>query len=239
MPAYDEALYSPAQLTALRANDEAMARQIKFASSGFTAGPLLIGGGGPTFIPPGPTFTGPTTGGLGGLGQAACNLITNPAARAICIAGAGLLPGGGTTPLGGGGQGTPTPECGVGMVKVGNKCVSPGDIFPGGAPFITGAGNVPVAGAFGIPGYSPTRVQQPVRRCPAGFALAKDGVCYVRSQIPRKFRAHPPAKRPPLTGADAAALRRIGALQGRVKRLAKAAGLSMTTKRAAPAKRKR
>lgn len=236
--------FSPETLAALRANEESVARMAKMGlMPGNSVMPLvpgfggggIPGAGGPIGIPGGstlPTTPGP---GLGGLGTAGCNLIPVGPLRDLCQAGVQTL----FPPSTGTGTGiTAGPECAKGQVRVGNICVSPGDVFPGGSPFITRAGGVPVAGSFGMPGFQPTLVQQPIRRCPAGFALAKDGICYVRSMIPRKFRAHPPGKRPPLSGADAAALRRIGSLQTRVKRLAKTAGLSMTTRRA-PTKRTR
>lgn len=67
--------------------------------------------------------------------------------RTAALGGAGLVAG----TLGGafGGNG----RCGPGQVRVGNRCVSPGDVFPGGAPFISPAG--PAAG---------TQIA-----CPSGF----------------------------------------------------------------------
>lgn len=131
--------------------------------------------------------------------------------------------------------------CPPGTVRVGDTCISPGDLFPGGAPGFIEAGGQAVVGAFGLPALSPTivgsvassRGVSPIRRCPRGMVLGFDELCYAKQLLPRrsKFRKHKGDRRPPMTGADAAALRRIGTLQKRVKELAKDAGISCSTRR--------
>lgn len=133
------------------------------------------------------------------------------------------------------------PACPAGTVRVGNTCVSPGDAFPGGAPLFTEAGGQAVVGAFGLPAISPTVVgyvsnnrgeASPIRRCPRGMVLGFDEFCYPKAVLPRRsrFRKHKGERKPPMTGADAAALRRIGSLKKRVKELAGDAGLTCSTR---------
>lgn len=90
-------------------------------------------------------------------------------------------------------------------------------------------------GAFGIPALVPAVVGQiqdangnvkPIQRCPPGAVLGKDNLCYMKGSIPVKFRKWRPAPKPPMSASDAKALRRIGTLQKKVKRLAGNAGLS-------------
>lgn len=112
-------------------------------------------------------------------------------------------------------------------------------VLPGGKTGTLGYdyGNA-VVGAFGIPALQPAQVGTirrrdgttgPVLRCPKGAVLGDDDLCYMKGTIPRQFRKWKPAAKCPMTAADAKALRRIGTLQNRVKRLAKTAGL--TTKK--------
>lgn len=92
-----------------------------------------------------------------------------------------------------------------------------------------------VVGAFGTPALVPAVVGQiqdsngmtkPIQRCPPGAVLGKDNLCYMKGSIPMKFRKWRPSPKPPMSAADAKALRRIGTLQKKVKRLAGNAGLS-------------
>lgn len=146
-----------------------------------------------------------------------------------------------TTASTGNGTAVQPATCPPGTVKVGNTCVSPGDMFPGGDPGMFEAGGQAVVGAFGLPALSPTIVGSvagrngvsAIRRCPRGTVLGFDNFCYPKAVLPRRsrFRKHKGDRRPPMTGADAAALRRIGTLQKRVKELAKDAGISCSTRR--------
>lgn len=174
---------------------------------------------GPGSMPP-PLL--PTGGGGSGLvpalGQAACQLITNPGLRAACMAVAGFLPnpgGTGSGPQGGGG--------GVSNCPAGYKPDGKGGCqLEGVAPYIPGdvgrpdTGWTPVAGMYGM-GASPIPVQQTVRACPPGYVLGMDGVCY--DHLERRFRAHKPGRKPMLTGGDLNALSRARQLQKSIGKL--------------------
>lgn len=126
--------------------------------------------------------------------------------------------------------------CPAGTVRVGNTCISPGDVFPGGDPFLMEAGGQAVIGAFGLPAASPTIVGSingnPIRRCGRGMVLGFDNLCYPKQLLGRRsrFRKHRGQAKPPMSAADAKALRRIGTLKKRVKELAGDAGLSCSTR---------
>lgn len=209
-----------------------------------------IGYAPPTFIPGGPAMGGtqfvPSTSsygvpelinaGVGAIGG--CDAMPSPL-KEICK-GYGILTGGPkptTTAQTGTGTTLQQATCPPGTVRVGNTCVSPGDLFPGGAPGMFEAGGQAVAGGFGMPAFSPTIVGsvannrgevRPIRRCPRGMVLGFDELCYPKAVLPRRsrFRKHKGERKPPMTGADAAALRRIGSLKNRVKELASDAGLT-------------
>lgn len=105
-------------------------------------------------------------------------------------------------------------------------------IFPG-SPGAGGGGQAQM-GAFGIPAVAPTVVGQrqsnngtvPIRECPTGTVLGKDNLCYAKGSIPMKFRKWRPAKKAPITAADAAAIRKADRAKTRVKKLAGAVGFS-------------
>jgi hypothetical protein len=86
-----------------------------------------------------------------------------------------------------------------------------------------------VVGSFGIPALVPAVVGQvqdrngnvkPIQRCPPGAVLGKDNLCYMKGSIPRQFRKWKPAPRPVMSAKDAKAIRSIGRLQNKVKKLA-------------------
>lgn len=115
--------------------------------------------------------------------------------------------------------------CPSGAIKVGERCVFPGDIFPGGDPFITGAGGVPVEGAFGMPARTPVQMQQTIRRCGPGMVLGADELCYPKSSIHVRDRKWRPKPKPPVTAGDQKAINRASSAKKRVARLAKKTGL--------------
>lgn len=180
------------------------------------------------------------------VGAGGCDLLPEPYKTACKFAG---------QVLGGPGTSTSTPTltekpCKPGTVKVGNQCVSPGDAFPGGAPMFTPAGGGAVIGGFGLPALVPTIVGAvankwgqtvPIRRCPSMMVLGRDNLCYPKALLPRRsrLRKHRPGPRPPMTGADAQALRRLGTLQHRVMDLAASAGLQRLKPRKGAIKPKR
>jgi hypothetical protein len=118
----------------------------------------------------------------------------------------------------------------VGLIGTGQR------LIPGGA---TGTqadiyGDA-VVGSFGIPAIVPAIVGQvsdkngntkPIQRCPPGAVLGKDNLCYMKGSIPRQFRKWKPAPRPVMSAKDAKAIRSIGRLQSKVKKLAGDVGFS-------------
>lgn len=145
---------------------------------------------------------------------------------------------------GGGASGTSCPE-GFKVDSQG-RCVAEGiggaleRTLPGGAPgMLTDQYGPAVMGAFGKPALVPAQVGTimrqdgsvgPVLRCPAGMVLGKDDLCYAKSSITKADRKWKPSPKPPMTASDAKALRRIGTLQKKIKRLAKAGNMSCKKK---------
>lgn len=72
----------------------------------------------------------------------------------------------------------PVESCGRGGIRVGDKCIYPGDVWPGGDPFITPAGGTG-------PGAAPVSTNGNGARvnggCPSGYRLNKTAY-YTRSQ---------------------------------------------------------
>lgn len=103
-----------------------------------------------------------------------------------------------------------------------NRCVE-GPIVPR-QPV---GGTLPVeTGIFGALSTSPFAEQRSVLRCPPGLVLALDNRCYASNSIPRKYRKWKPARKPPVSAADARAIRRASSAQNRVKRLAQKSGFT-------------
>lgn len=104
---------------------------------------------------------------------------------------------------------------------------SPGEIS-------TRGGGGATMGMFGAPAVAATIVGEiqgsPIRKCPRGTVLGLDDLCYAKGSIPRKYRKWKPARRAPVTAADAAAIRKAESAKGRVKRLAGAVGFSCKKK---------
>lgn len=164
---------------------------------------------------------------LSGLAGAGCELLTG-VARDVCLAGLRFLqpqtdPGGGTCP--------------TGTIRIGENCVSPGDLFPGGAPLIQpvtqggGVGpGVATVGAFGLPALAPSGVSRLVRKCNRGMVLGIDNLCYPKAVLTgrSKFRKWRRPVRPPVTRRDVVAIRRSAAARDRVLELAKDVGLSVS-----------
>lgn len=143
------------------------------------------------------------------------------------------------------GSDSPFSDCPEGTFPnpIGTGCVrvDAGAALPGGDPFVSldrEFGDA-VIGAFGIPAIVPAVVgtirdaqgrEKPIRKCPFGAVLGKDDLCYNKGSIPKQFRKWRPAPKPPMSAADAKALRRIGTLQKKVKGLAKSANLTCKRK---------
>lgn len=212
-----------------------------------------IGYAPPTFIPGGPSMGGTqfvpsysnplSAGDLAGAAFAGggCSYLPSPLKEICQGVGTVLTAPKPTTTASTGTSMQQVPACPPGSVRVGNTCVAPGDMFPGGAPGLFESGGQAVVGGFGFPALSPSIVGSiannrgevaPIRRCPRGMVLGFDSLCYPKAVLPRRsrFRKHKGERKPPMTGADAAALRRIGSLKKRVKELASDAGLSCATR---------
>jgi len=108
-----------------------------------------------------------------------------------------------------------------------NRCFET-PIVPQVAPG-TSTALVPVAdvsqGIFGALSTLPAVVNSQRLMCPRGLVLGKDNRCYAKGTIPAKLRKWRPATRPPVTAADARAIRRAAATKARVKKLATSVGL--------------
>ena len=135
-------------------------------------------------------------------------------------------------------QGGPSASCPPPLVpdNATGQCVSPGspaDTSMGGVT-TTGYGDA-VMGLFGVPALRPAIVGQrtnargetvPIRQCPPGVVLGKDNLCYAKGSIPNKMRKWPKAAKPPITAADAKAIRKAASAKNRVKKLAGSVGFT-------------
>jgi len=119
------------------------------------------------------------------------------------------------------------PECRPGTVRIRGVCVDPSAAFPGGDPLFTQAGGVAMAGAFGMPAFSPIQESVLTRRCPRRMVLGFDNLCYPKAVLPPRsqFRKWKRAPSPTLSRRDEAAIVRAASAKDRVLGLAKKAGL--------------
>lgn len=166
--------------------------------------------------------------GGGSLGEAACNLLSGTAKQA-CLFALGFF--------GGDGAATFVPEtCPAGTFRVGDRCVDPTALPPGGRPATVGAGGVPTVGAFGLPALSPVGEQRLVRKCGRGMVLGIDNLCYPKAVLTgrSKFRKWRRPVRPPISRRDVVAIGRAARAKDRVLELAKDVGLSVSKSRRAP-----
>lgn len=110
-------------------------------------------------------------------------------------------------------------DCPAGKIRVLGTCVSPGDAFPGGAPFVTGAGGRAVQGAFGLPAITPLEERRVHRTCPSGMVLGKDNLCYPKAVLSRRsrFRKWRQGMKPLLTGGDRKAIRKAERVANKLK----------------------
>jgi len=111
-------------------------------------------------------------------------------------------------------------------------CINLGDLLPGGDPAITGQQPTvgPLNGAAAVPGFGgatfgrfgvgvvPRVEVQTVRRCPAGMALGKDGICYDGLGRNSPKRQWPMGMKPLLTPGDRNAIRVAGAAANKLAR---------------------
>ncbi|MFG0329817.1 MAG: hypothetical protein ACF8PN_07970 [Phycisphaerales bacterium] len=138
--------------------------------------------------------------------------------------------------------------CPAGTFRVGSTCVSPGDALPGGEPMtfptpgttVANPGGSAVVGSFGLPARTPMVVSQLVRRCGKGMVLGDDDLCYPKAVLPRrsKFRKWRGERRPPVSAADMAAIRKAASARDRVLELAKDVGLHASKSRPRPRSKK-
>lgn len=103
---------------------------------------------------------------------------------------------------------------------------------------VTGQATV---GAFGLPALVPSQVGtitrndgvvSPILRCPRRMVLGTDDLCYPKALLGRrsKFRKWRAPVRPPVSSADAAAIRRAERARDRVKELAMDVGFKVKRK---------
>lgn len=182
------------------------------------------------------------------IGSIGCGLLPPGPARDICLGVIGILRPGEQS---GGGNGSLAPQertqtgpCPDGSILIGDRCVVPGDLFPGGDPGIVPAGQQAVEGSFGLPAVTPTMEQRVRRKCPTGMVLAIDNLCYPKGiggiSTPRgRFRKWKRTPKPPVTRAQARALQQIDSIRDSVKDLARKADLAVTSKAAAARKAER
>lgn len=84
---------------------------------------------------------------------------------------------------------------------------------------------LPMMGQIAV---QPAAEQRVVRKCPKGYRLAVDGLCYSKSILGRtsKLRMWPATPKPPISRADVKALQRIDTVRKRVKDMARKADLT-------------
>lgn len=137
-------------------------------------------------------------------GSIAANTAGAPAARAELMR-RGVMPGGGSALVGGGGHSGG--GCRPPSFRVGTQCVDPTAALPGGRPFVSPAGGVtvggppmtPVLGFYGV-AVQPAAMTVTRHRCPPGFVLGKDNLCY--DHLPKSKRKWNPGRKPLLTGGE-------------------------------------
>jgi hypothetical protein len=90
-----------------------------------------------------------------------------------------------------------------------------------------GGRSLPFMGDIGV---SPAVFQRQVRVCPRGQRLAIDGLCYPKALLGKRspFRAWPSDPAPPVTAADAKALRKVDSIRKKVRTLGTKADLKVT-----------
>lgn len=108
------------------------------------------------------------------------------------------------------------PTCSPPRFRIGNRCVDPRAVLPGGIPFTTAfedpaemMGATAVGGAvMGRFGAGLTPGSRIIDRavCLRGMVLGEDGICYNRTQIKNSERMWPRGRRPLLTGGDMRAI---------------------------------
>lgn len=115
---------------------------------------------------------------------------------------------------------TPRPPIAIPSIPSrGAPIMIPGASFP--APVTGGAA---VVGAFGIPAMQPQVEFVERRQCLKGMVLGEDNLCYAKGSLPRKFRKWRPDPRPPVTAADAKAIRRADRTRKRLVALTNKSG---------------
>lgn len=79
----------------------------------------------------------------------------------------------------------------------------------------------PGVGAVGV---APSVTSRKFSKCPKGYRLAVDGMCYPRAMIPRAFRKWKPEPRPIVSRADQKAIRKADHARHRLVRITKESG---------------
>lgn len=118
--------------------------------------------------------------------------------------------------------------CPDGSFDLMGRCVDPMAALPGGAPLVSGHQAPAYSAMVGRYGYGAAPMVETVtrRKCPPGFKLGKDNVCY--ESLSRKERKWDPGAKPLLTGGQMSAIakaaqaaRKLGTTQKRLKKVGK------------------
>jgi len=101
---------------------------------------------------------------------------------------------------------------------------------PSGKTRATGGASIPMLGPIGV---SPDVENIPTRKCPTGYVLAIDGLCYPKQMVPKAWRFWKPQPRPVVTRSDQKAIQKANSAKKRLVNLTKKAGAhaSMTKPR--------
>jgi len=93
--------------------------------------------------------------------------------------------------------------------------------------FIVENGSLPMIGPFGV---APGVKEVAVRVCPTGMRLGIDGLCYPKQLLAArsKLRAWPAEMKPPITNRDRRVVNTFDAVQTKLKKMGKKAGLKVT-----------
>lgn len=99
-----------------------------------------------------------------------------------------------------------------------------------------GGGTLPIIGRIG---FKPRTIgilnsnkehprPHPIKRCPRGYVLAVDKLCYPRRMVARQWRKWPPRRKPPISRREYRAILDAAAGRKKAEKVAKKAGLHVT-----------
>lgn len=172
--------------------------------------------------------------------QGLCQLVPGDVGKALCFAAAQLIfKNGGSGDRPDSAFSPRQQECPEGRIKFGETCIDPSAFMPGGTPFTTGVGEfTATTGAFGMAGFVPQQETRTQLKCPRGFVLGTDDICYAKAQVPKrsKFRKWKGEIAPPVTRRQVRAIRTAASAREAVLELAKDVGLHVSKSKPAAKK---